>query len=486
MRAGITVVGLGPSSEAMLTRQAWEILATASELYVRTRHHPALESLPASVAIHSFDDLYEQAESFTEVYEAIAMRLLELAKRKQGVLYAVPGDPGVGEAALSHLRELTRAEEITLNLIPGVSFIEPCLALLGLDALDGLFIADALELAQAHHPGFPPDTGVLIAQLYSQMVAADVKLTLLNQYPPDHPVHVIADAGSDSAHVVPMPLEALDRCEHYGITTTVYVPPLDEPGSFEAFQEIVAHLRAPEGCPWDREQTHQSLRNHLMEETFETLEAIDNNDMNALKEELGDLLLQIVLQTQIAVEQGTFLMADVIQHVQQKLIRRHPHVFAGMDIQEVDAVLHNWESLKEEERDHQGSDKGLLDGVPLGLPALAQADEIQARVARVGFDWPELAGVVAKLQEELQEVAEAQTEDEKVIEMGDLLFSVVNYARWLKIDPEAALRLANQRFRERFRKVERLAHQSARNISKLEIDELEALWKKAKNEDESQ
>jgi tetrapyrrole methylase family protein/MazG family protein len=486
MHTGITVVGLGPSSETLLTRQAWEILVNASEVYVRTRHHPALDSLPASVAIHAFDDLYERAESFAEVYETIAIRLFELAKQEKCVLYAVPGDPAIGEATLSYLRELTQAAGLPLTLIPGISFIEPCLALLELDALDGLFIADALELAQAHHPGFPPDTGVLIAQLHSQLVAANVKLTLLNQYPPDHPVHVISNAGSDSARVDSMPLEDLDREEHYGITTTLFIPPLDEPGSFEAFQEIVAHLRAPEGCPWDREQTHQSLRSHLMEEAFETLEAIDNDDMTALKEELGDLLLQIVLQTQIAVEQGTFLMADVIQHIQQKLIRRHPHVFAGMDLQEVDAVLHNWESLKEEERDHQGSDKGLLDGVPLGLPALAQADEIQARVARVGFDWPELAGVIAKLQEELQELAEAETEVEKVVEMGDLLFSVVNYARRLMIDPEAALRLANQRFRERFRKVERLARQSARVLSDLQIDELEALWQQAKDEDDSQ
>ncbi|TFH35014.1 MAG: nucleoside triphosphate pyrophosphohydrolase [Anaerolineales bacterium] len=485
MSAGLTILGLGPSSGDLLTRQAWEILSHARELYVRTRNHPALDELPQSLTIHAFDQLYNQANSFPEVYEAIVTRLMELAQREPGVIYAVPGDPSVGEATVARLRELAEIEGLPLKLVPGISFIEPCLALLELDALDGLFIADALELVEAHHPGFMPDTPVLVAQLHSQLVAADVKLTLLNQYPADHPIQVISNAGGPLAKLQALELEELDRCELYEATTTLYLPPLARVGSFEAFQETVAHLRAPEGCPWDQEQTHQSLRSHLMEETFEALEAIDHSDMEGLKEELGDLLLQIVLHTQIATEEGTFLMADVIQNIQEKLIRRHPHVFADVAIEGVDQVLHNWEALKEDERNHQGSDKGLLDGVPLGMPALAQADEIQDRVTRVGFDWPDMAGVIAKLQEELQEVAEAQTEAEQRLEMGDLLFSVVNYARWLEVDPEAALRQANQRFRARFQYVEQFAREAGVTLSKLSIEELEALWQRAKEQYEA-
>ena len=486
MSKGITIVGLGPSSAEMLTRKAWEVLGASQELYVRTRDHPALDELPQELLIHSYDHLYNQADSFTEVYEVIVAQLMELARREQGVVYAVPGDPGVGEATVARLREMAALEGLPFRLVPGVSFIEPCLALLGLDALDGLFIADALELATAHHPEFSPDTGVLVAQLHSQLVAADVKLTLMNQYPPDHPVQIISNAGSPSPTIEAIELEALDRSERFQATTSLYVPPLEGVGSFEAFQETIAHLRAPEGCPWDREQTHQSLRSHLMEETFEALEAIDHDDMNALKEELGDLLLQIVIQVQIATEEGSFLMVDVIQHIQDKLIRRHPHVFADLDLEDVDQVLHNWEALKEVERNHQGAGKGILDGVPLGMPALAQADEIQDRVTRVGFDWPEITGVIAKLQEELQEVAEATSEQEQRLEMGDLLFSVVNYARWLNVDPEAALRQANRRFRERFRHVERIAREADANLSELSIDELEDLWQKAKEMYEAQ
>lgn len=481
MTVGITVVGLGPSSGDLLTREAWRVLTSASELYVRTGQHPALQALPDSLAIHSFDALYESAQAFDEVYDAIVAQLIGLAQREQGVIYVVPGDPGVGEATVARLRELTKEQGLKLTLIPGISFVEPCLKLLEIDALDGLVLLDALELAHAHHPSFPPDMAVLIAQIHSRMVAADVKLTLLNQYPPTHAVNLISQAGSSATRVESMQLESLDRGEDFDITTTLFIPPLEGRGSFESFQETVAHLRAPEGCPWDREQTHQSLRNHLMEETFEALDAIDRDDVQALMEELGDLLLQIVLQVQIATEEGTFMMAQVIDHIQEKLIRRHPHVFAGLELDQMDQVLHNWEALKEEERNNKGSAGGLLDGVPLGLPALAQADEIQARVARVGFDWQELKGVVEKVAEELQEVAQAETSAAQEFEIGDVLFAVVNYARWLDVDPEAALRQANQRFRDRFRHVERLAREDDVMLADLNIEELEALWQRAKS-----
>jgi tetrapyrrole methylase family protein/MazG family protein len=308
MSAGITIVGLGPSSVDLLTRKAWEILSNTSELYLRTRHHPVIDNLPGQISIHSFDDLYAQAGSFEEVYEAIVSTLMELAQRDEGVIYAVPGDPSIGEATVTRLRELAKEEGMRCSIVGGISFIEPALEILEHDPLDGLIVADALVLADAHHP--PPDTAVLIAQLYSRMVASDVKLTLLNQYPPSHQIRLVTDAGSPDACVENLKLDQLDHFENFDITTTLFIPPLSGEGSFEAFQETVAHLRAPEGCPWDREQTHQSLRKHLMEETFEALDAIDRNDMEALKEELGDLLLQIVLQVQIATTFGISLFVD--------------------------------------------------------------------------------------------------------------------------------------------------------------------------------
>ncbi len=320
----------------------------------------------------------------------------------------------------------------------------------------------------------------MISQVHSRYVAGEAKLTLLNQYPPEHEVFLLQQAGTDRATQLQVPLHAVDQIEQFGNQAALFVPALPQASAFESFQETVAHLRAPEGCPWDREQTHQSLRMHLMEEAYEALHALDADDMHALREELGDLLLQIVLQAQIATEGGDFSMADVIASIQSKIIRRHPHVFEGASLQDVDQVLHNWESLKAEERREQGQDKGALDGVPVGFPALAQADEIQSRAARVGFDWRKIEGVVAKVQEEFSEVEHALTPMETEAEIGDLLFAIVNFARWRGVEAESALRGANLRFRSRFNHMEQAATAQGKALDQLDLDELEALWQAAK------
>jgi tetrapyrrole methylase family protein/MazG family protein len=265
------------------------------------------------------------------------------------------------------------------------------------------------------------------------------------------------------------------------LLTVLYVPALGQGTSFEAFQEIVAHLRAPEGCPWDREQTHQSLRASLLEESYEALAALDSEDPQKMTEEFGDLLLQIVLNAQIASEEAEFGMADVFKAIYDKLIRRHPHVFGEMRLDGVGAVLKNWEKLKAEER-AAGSEpeKGLLDGVPLALPALLQAQDYQDRAARVGFDWPEVEGVLDKIAEEIQEVRDAADEEQLAAELGDLIFSLVNLARWKKIDAESALRCTNLRFRKRFAYLEAGAKKQARSLSDMTTDEMEALWQEAK------
>lgn len=480
----ITVIGLGPGDPNLLTREAWEILSQAAEVYLRTGLHPVVEALPTHLKINTFDSLYDELESFEAVYTTIVDRLVELAHNSSPILYGVPGDPTVGEATVIELRNRVKELSIPFRVIHGVSFCEPCLNLLGLDALDGLFIADALELATRHHPMFHPDSPALVGQLYDRMVAADVKLNLMNQYPDEHLVFLLHESGTSQACVEELPLYRIDQSEQIGSLTALFVPALEKSSAFESFQETIAHLRAPDGCPWDREQTHQSLRPHLMEEAYETLNALDNEDMIALQEELGDLLLQIILHAQIATEAGTFTMADVVAHVQEKIIRRHPHVFADLDVDGVDQVLNNWESLKAAERKEHEQDKGLLDGIPQNFPALSQAAEIQARVVRVGFDWPDLGGVKAKIQEELREVEQATTTAEHAGEIGDLLFAVVNYARWLDVDAEAALREANLRFRRRFRQLEREASQQGRELSEMSLEEMDSLWEAVKSNGE--
>jgi tetrapyrrole methylase family protein/MazG family protein len=243
----------------------------------------------------------------------------------------------------------------------------------------------------------------------------------------------------------------------------------------------MAHLRAPEGCPWDREQTHESLRAELLEETYEVVAAIDAGDVRALQEELGDLLLQVLIHTQIATEEGEFKMAQVIAGIDAKLKHRHPHVWGERPVQGTEDVLRRWEELKREEK---GEDRSVLDGVPAALPALQQADTYSRRAARVGFDWTEAGGVADKIREEMAEVVAAASPEEREAELGDLLFAVVNWARWLEVDPETALRLANGRFAHRFRAVERLARQRGLDVAAMDIEALEALWQEAKEDGE--
>jgi tetrapyrrole methylase family protein/MazG family protein len=248
---------------------------------------------------------------------------------------------------------------------------------------------------------------------------------------------------------------------------------------FDSLAAIIARLRRPDGCPWDREQTHQSLRIYLLSECYEVLEALDGDDPGKLCEELGDLLLQIVLHAQIAADTGEFEMDDVIEGISSKIVRRHPHVFGDGRAATAEEVMHNWEALKREEREEGAS---MLEGVPQNMPALAYAYEISRRAVRVGFEWENLEGVIDKLLEEAREIEEASTREEKARELGDLLFTLVNFARWQGIDPEAALREANNKFYRRFTRMEALCLERDLEFNKLSFKEMDALWEEAKRE----
>ncbi len=478
---GITLLGLGPGDPAKLTREAWDVLTSSGEVWLRTSQHPSVAGMPSSLKVHSFDDLYENGDSFETVYASIVEKVLELAQRPEGVTYAVPGDPFIAEATCPAIASQARERHLPLKIINGVSFFEPVFSALGVDPYPRMTLMDALELSQAHVPAFPPDSPVLIAQLYSRMVASEVKMTLNTVYPDEHPVKLVHAAGTKDELVESLPLYEIDRSAHIGLLTVLYVPPLAQGTSFEAFQEIIAHLRAPDGCPWDKEQTHLTLRSHLLDESYEALEAMDSQDPAKMAEEFGDLLLQVVLNAQIANEEAEFTMNDVLKGIYDKIIRRHPHVFGDVQVEGVKGVLSNWEKLKAEERKEKGDvEKGPLDGIPLALPALVQAQEYQDRAARLGFDWPEIGGVLEKISEEIQEVKQANDQAELASELGDLFFALVNLARWKKIDAESALREMNIRFKERFSYIETGAKKQGRKMQELSLDEMEALWQEAK------
>jgi tetrapyrrole methylase family protein/MazG family protein len=345
-----------------------------------------------------------------------------------------------------------------------------------------LVLLEAQTLSTAHVPSCPPDMPALFTNVSSKEMALQLKKVLLTTYPAEHDV-TIANGGEAKEKIV-----SEIRGTEYGALVCWYVPALDEGTSFESFAEIVAHLRAPDGCPWDKEQTHESLRKHLLEESYEAIAAIDSGDFNAMREEFGDLLLQAVLQSQIANDEGQFNINQVIQGIHSKIVRRHPHVFGDLKLDGVDGVLANWEKLKEQEREKlalsegegKKEDKGILDGVPLALPALSQAQEYQDRAARVGFDWPEIEGVLEKVKEEIEEIKKAETDFELASEIGDLLFAIVNLARWKKVDAESVLRATNAKFKKRFAYVEQGAKRQRRNLSELTLEEMDALWNDAK------
>jgi tetrapyrrole methylase family protein/MazG family protein len=246
---------------------------------------------------------------------------------------------------------------------------------------------------------------------------------------------------------------------------------------FDTLVEIIARLRAPDGCPWDRQQTHASLRENLLAECYEVLEALDEGDSGKLCDELGDLLMQIVLHAQISTEAGEFELGDVVEGINKKLIHRHPHIFGSAKVRDAEEVAHNWESLKREERE---ADTSILASVPRHMPALSYSQEVQRRVARAGFDWEDIDGIIDKLVEEVGEIRQAGTQEERAQEFGDLLFTLVNIARRQGIDPETALREANQRFFRRFTYMEGLCRQRGQSFEKLSFDEQNKLWEEAK------
>lgn len=337
-----------------------------------------------------------------------------------------------------------------------------------------LILLEARALSSAHVLPYPPDMPVLFTSVNSEALASQLKTVLLTTYPAEHQIFFVEGGDAKGEKLSELSTGTFSE------TTCLYVPALGEGTSFESFAEIVAHLRAPNGCPWDREQTHETLRKHLLEEAYEAIHAIDSGDFADMREEFGDLLLQIVLQSQIANEKNEFNVNQVIHGIHSKIVRRHPHVFGDVKLDDVDGVLANWEKLKEQERKDKKQEKGLLDGVPIAIPALEQAQEYQDRAARVGFDWPEIEGVLDKVKEEIDEIKNAETDFELASEIGDLFFALVNLARWKHVDAESALRGTNMKFKKRFAYVEQGAKKQERNLSELALEEMDALWNEAK------
>lgn len=315
-----------------------------------------------------------------------------------------------------------------------------------------LTLLDASILASAHVPPFPPEMPALVLQVNSSELAQHLKQVLLTTYPREHMIVAVTRGEKEERELGG--LELLDFSE----ATCLFIPALGEGTSFESFTEIVAHLRAPNGCPWDREQTHATLRPNLLEEAYETLEAIDRGDPAVMRDELGDLLFQVVIHAQLAREEGHFTLADVAKTIAEKLVRRHPHVFEGKPIE--GDVLQQWERIKREEKP-EGERGSILEGIPVSLPSLFRAERLQERVERVGVEVPAIDLPV-------------DIDDERFL--GDLLFDLVAAARALGYDAESALREANERFGAHVARMESRAGEAGRELESYDPDEIRALW----------
>jgi tetrapyrrole methylase family protein/MazG family protein len=501
MTTAITIVGLGPGRWDDLTLQSRDCFAQAEQagdtIYFRTLIHPTVEPLRQAfpvLRIESFDAYYEESPEWGTLYQRIAEQVCALAAH-QPIIYAVPGHPLVGEATVQLILRLAGERGLATRIVAGLSFLEPVCEALSLDPFTaGLQIIDATTLAALRSDEIAgrliPTSPLLIAQVYNRRLASEVKLALGECYPDEWTVKLVRAAGiHNEQSVETMPLYGLDRQGGANHLSTLYVPPLDELTALrlpETLRFIIYRLRRePDGCPWDRQQTHQSLMRYVLEETYEVVEALEENDMEKLAEELGDLLLQVYLHAEIARQEGNFAIGDVFEQVNAKLIRRHPHVFGDVEVSSAGQVVQNWEAIKRQERASAGKDvqqEGVLDGVPPATPALMMAQEYQKRASKLGFDYRDTGRILEKLNEELRELQEAETPEHQIEEMGDVLYMTARLARQLHIDAEEALRAANRKFKRRFQAMEHLIREEGRPSESFTPPEWSALWRKVKTE----
>ena len=476
----ITIVGLGPGAAEHLSLDTLNRLAAAPAVRLRTAVHPAVAELDRrGIAYETFDHCYEQGDSFEAVYQQIAAACLALAE-KTDLVYAVPGSPLVAEETVRLLRRLAPDAGVRLDICPAMSFLDVLYTKAGIDPVEGLVVADALRPHTYSGQRLP----LIITQVYSRQVASDVKLTLMETFPDDWPVKLLLRLGLPDEAVRVVPLYELDRQTDIDHLSTLYVPPFEKERTvfdLTPLEDVLATLRAPGGCPWDILQTHSSLRRYLLEEVYEVLEAIDDEDAEGLCEELGDVLLQIVFHARVAEECQSFTMQDVIDTVVAKMIRRHPHVFGDIQVEDAAEVVVNWEAIKGQEK--AGSRKRILDGISKGLPSLLRANKLQAKTAKVGFDWATIEPVWRKVDEELAELRQAIVAGDRKSqehEAGDVLFAVVNLLRWTGVEPETALQGTNNRFAKRFQHVEDRVLQSGKKWEAFSLDELDGFWNEAK------
>ncbi|EOU1596051.1 nucleoside triphosphate pyrophosphohydrolase [Clostridium perfringens] len=478
----LKIMGLGPGAYEALTIGALKELKNNKNIYFRTEKHPTVDFLKdEGIKFESYDHAYEKYDSFDDVYKYIAEDLITKIKDDEDLIYAVPGHPLVAEKSVINLIELCKENNIQYEVLPAVSFVDAMMEALQVDPIEGVKIIDAFDMKNQI---LDKRVGTIITQVYNNFIASEVKLRLLDGYEDDTEIIFVRAAGVEGLESIrKIPLYELDWQEDIDYLTSIYIPKdLGNKKDFQDLLDIIETLRNPGGCPWDREQTHESLKSALLEECYEVIDAIENEDEDALIEELGDVLLQVVFHASIGKEDGYFDIMDVIGGISNKMINRHPHVFGNEEVNTSEQVLVNWDEIKKEEKGIKTLTEEMQN-IAKSLPATTRAYKVQKKAKKVGFDWDDVNCAMDKVKEELNEIKEVYNcEDKSIIEgeVGDLLFACINVARFLEVDGELALDKTIKKFIKRFSYIENEAIKNNKNLKDMTLEEMDKLWEEAK------
>ncbi|MDV4150254.1 nucleoside triphosphate pyrophosphohydrolase [Clostridium sp. AL.422] len=481
----IKIIGLGPGAPDALTIGAVRALEEGENIYFRTEKHPTVDYLKKRLSnFKTYDHYYESLDNFDEVYKSIANDIIKNQKEFGDIIYAVPGHPLVAEKSVFNLISLCDDENIEYEIVPAVSFIDAMMDVLKIDPIEGLKVIDAFDIS---NQVLDKRIGTIITQVYNPLIASEVKLRLLDYYNDDTEIVFARAAGIEGEESIRrIPIYELDMQEDIDYLTSIYIPKdVDNKKDFNDLVEIIDTLRGEDGCPWDMEQTHESIKNQILEEAYELVDSINNDDIDGMIEELGDVLLHVVFHASIGKDDGYFNIYDVIGSICNKMIYRHPHVFGDGEVSNSKDVLEKWDDLKKKEKQYN-TITDEMNAIANALPALIRAHKVQKKAAKVGFDWSKVEEAALKVEEELKEVLDVYKSNNKEKiknEVGDLIFACVNVARLLKVDEEEALNSTIKKFINRFSFIEQQAIKNNRNLNEMTLEEMDKFWDEAKNKE---
>ncbi|WP_223376789.1 nucleoside triphosphate pyrophosphohydrolase [Schnuerera sp. xch1] len=482
----INILGLGPGDANFLTLGVINEINSGNKNFLRTKKHPTIKYFDDnSIEYESYDYVYDREAEFEDVYEYIVEDLINKAEKYKVINYLVPGNPLVAEKTVELLLDKEN-EELEIELMTGMSFIEPVIQLMKRDPINGLKIVDGITF---DINDININIDFIITQVYNRRVASNIKLVLSEVYGDDYKVYLINSAGVKGKETLrEIPIYKLDRIDTIDSLFSIYVTKMDKiTKNIYNIDDIIytmKKLRSDTGCPWDRQQTHESIRQCVIEEAYEVVDAIDRGDIDSVVEELGDLLFQVIFHCQIAQENGEFNLYNVTTELNKKLIYRHPHVFDEKKVEKSDEVVYNWDKLKFKSKGISTYSE-MLNDIPK-LPSLMRSSKVQERAARIGFDWDSTDGALDKIKEEYYEVVKeintfkggdiGKIEEES----GDLLFAVVNLCRFLDVNPEIALNKTVNKFISRFEFMEKKSKEIGKTLEEMTLEEMDVLWNEAK------